>query len=289
MNRATEAAIWPEPEWNAERQVFLGQCPLCDDPPHVLVGDSPGDLLEAYRAHDEEWHPRLPDKDLHGAALLDAFLSPVSKEATWAKWAIRSYWWKYTGAAFDSLGHVDGADSDPNSITATDIVAVSMLDVHVPGVAARTMLDPSYGHDLHRLLVDVPHPLALHDAEKADVTPGAPASQLWHKVLESGTGMGPTITSKLVARKRPQLLPVYDTRLGYRLGIERGTNDWLWWWQWWHDDPSRVAATRELRSAAGAAHEGAGCLDASLLRILDVAVWRYDKHFRPKLRQPGAT
>lgn len=187
MNSHTHDTIWPEPEWNADRGTFLGQCPLCATPPQVLLADTPEELLEAYVDHDTEWHPRLPEKDLRGRPLLKALLDPSTREGTWAKWAVRHYWWKYTGATFDYLGYDDKHDPNPDTITATDIVAVSMLDVHVPGGAARTLLDPTYGHQLHELLEQSRTPRCTkRTAATSSPVPRRPSCGTWSSTPAPG-------------------------------------------------------------------------------------------------------
>lgn len=75
-----------------------------------------------------------------------------------------------------------------------------------------------------------------------------------------------------MARMRPHLIPVFDERVHLRMGKPHG------WWEfhiaWW--DQGHVTAVEQMRRQVG------GVEDISLLRIWDVAVWRYDVAVRPE-------
>ena len=226
--------VAPEPEQLPERDDWLATCPRCSQ---VVLAESAAAALDAWKDHDMEWHPQLPPEPRWGEDLLAALTDLSSAEGTWAKWAVRDYWrgWRltdtgtegFTGACFDDLGYVDCADPHPNTITATDIVAVSMLGVDVPAGSSLMLLDPDDYYRINDALAafdDRP----LHEADWADLGPDSPPDVLWHRVREPRTSMGRTKTSKLLARKRPNLLPVWDSRVASRMRFERTTNDWQW-------------------------------------------------------------
>jgi Family of unknown function (DUF6308) len=80
---------------------------------------------------------------------------------------------------------------------------------------------------------------------------------------------GPITAGKLLARKRPHLIPVYDNRVRDVLGRPRPDNSW--WRDLWCqlvNDQSLAAHLRAVRSRAGADH-------MSLLRVFDVMCWMF--------------
>lgn len=292
MSCRREDVVAPDPEFESERGEWLATCPHCLA---VVFGDSPEAAVEAWEGHEMSEHPPLPESPLSGRELLTKLLTPGTDENRWARWALRGYWagWGllpdretgFTGASFDSLGYVDGADPFPDRFTATDIVAVSMLGVDVPAGTSLVLLDPDDTYGVNAALAtfgDRP----MHDASWEELAPGSDADRLWHLVRDKRIGTGRTTAGKLLARKRPHLIPVYDSRVAARLLIADTENYWQWWHTWWHEDkPARVAAVEALREAAAVSaswYTAEQIRAVSLLRVLDVALWRYDVHYLPK-------
>ncbi|HVE46427.1 MAG TPA: DUF6308 family protein [Acidimicrobiales bacterium] len=96
------------------------------------------------------------------------------------------------------------------------------------------------------------------------IAEGSPAARLW-TLLEAVPGIGWVTGAKLLARKRPHLLPVYDQVVKAALQPRSGR----FWEPLWEElqDVRIVGRLEEVRSGAGV--DGA----VSLLRILDVAIW----------------
>ena len=88
-------------------------------------------------------------------------------------------------------------------------MAVTLLSVKVPGRAAYELLGPQRRR--FEVLLEAVGPdrdFALEESvSEDDFTPGW---GLWRS-LENLPGLGPTTVSKLMARKRPRLFPIYDT------------------------------------------------------------------------------
>ena len=85
--------------------------------------------------------------------------------------------------------------------------------------AVRAILDEQADH-LNGLLAAVPDDVDLWSATDEDM---AAATSLW-RVLRSGgplSGVGPTTTSKLMARKRPRLIPIVDSVVRDALEFEQ--------------------------------------------------------------------
>ena len=86
--------------------------------------------------------------------------------------------------------------------------------------------------------------------------------------------MGPVLTSKLMARKRPHLVPIQDSIVLAELNAT-DRDFWRMWWQAMQltdsgHQPVRHYA-RKLRDSVPAAHE------LSLLRVLDIVIWMNGK------------
>ncbi len=130
-------------------------------------------------------------------------LQPGADPAT-APGYLRTYYGKpYNGSYFDSW-----PSTDHLRFTADDFVAVSFLSVFVPPMAARQLLDTRADH-FARLLEAIGPDTDLRD-EQGPIDPHWPVWQLYAE-LRHLPGIGPTIASKLCARKRPRLVPIYDS------------------------------------------------------------------------------
>ncbi len=108
----------------------------------------------------------------------------------------------YTGSHFEKIG-----DNEPFRFTASDIVAVSTLSVEVPSRLSIDLLLGSGGASAatHLRCIEPGADLAAEEAA-ALIAEGGPAWDLW-ELLRAHTGVGPPIASKLLARKRPHLIP----------------------------------------------------------------------------------
>lgn len=169
----------------------------------------------------------------------------------------------FSGAAFDTFAGGGDRDESRDAFDPTDLVAVSLLNVHVPGHAALAILGPCAA-ELHDLLRQVPCDVDLWDAPAALVEPTSAAGTLWAR-LEALPGVGWVIAAKLLARKRPRLLPVYDRVVKDALQPE-SRSFWLPLRQELEDVDLR-GRIAEIGHEVGLDHR------VPLLRVLDVAVW----------------
>ncbi|RZT79061.1 hypothetical protein EV382_2257 [Micromonospora violae] len=181
---------------------------------------------------------------------------------------------RYYGAPYLGPGCADGAyfdtwatDSDPMRFTADDLIAIKFLSVEAPKTAVRALLRDRSG-EFSKLLVDLGPDRELANENKllGDTWPG------WRLMdeLRSIPGVGTTTASKLLARKRPRLRPIWDTVVAAVTDTVPA--------QW---EPLRTALRANdcalhrrllrLRDAAELPTE------VSALRILDVIAWREGK------------
>jgi hypothetical protein len=86
---------------------------------------------------------------------------------------------------------------------------VQTLSVAVLASVVLDILEGSLGARLSGLLQAIPRDTDMADAEAAVVADGSPADQAWH-LLRDQPDVGWVIAGKILARKRPRLLPVYD-------------------------------------------------------------------------------
>lgn len=174
-----------------------------------------------------------------------------------------------SGASFDVWDSSGTREHDADVFTADDLVAVSLLAVEVPGLAARRLLVEQ--KERYDALLAAVGP----DRDLGTVTSLADDGPEWalDEALRELPGVGPTTGSKLYARKRPKLRPIHDTVVTEVLGT--GVKHW---------EPIRQA----LQPANGDLHERlltmrvlAGLPEAvSALRVLDVVVWMEGKQLR---------
>jgi hypothetical protein len=121
----------------------------------------------------------------------------------------------YTGSYFESMAALN---SDPNRLGPEDFLAVSMLSVSVPAAAAIRLLGTD-ASTITGLLGEVPHDVDIIDANPQALSADSPAGRLWDVLRRGRDGLGPTTTSKLLAAKRPRLLPIWDSFVEQATGL----------------------------------------------------------------------
>jgi hypothetical protein len=181
----------------------------------------------------------------------------------------------YSGRFFEPLA----ALSYPNRFEASDVVAVSCLSVTVPPETAGWLLVGDGAAATERLLceidVDRSQMLVGHDLEA-----NRAAIALW-RFLVGRRDVGPTVASKLLAAKRPHLVPIDDSYDADYLSPEQHRRQWHWWGLW-RDLPTGDAkpdlddALRQLRTdVAKSRADDPPTPELSDLRLLDIVIWMY--------------
>ena len=158
----------------------------------------------------------------------------------------------FAGMSFSTLGR-----NLPHKVTAGDLLAVSLLDIAWRPEAVRQLLG-SQAERVSVMLGAISNDVDLWDATDTDLTA---VDRLWD-VLVDMPGVGTATATKLLARKRPRLCPITDKVVIRTAGSPGQTWEAL---RFLLRDPEARAAVEALRPP-----EAAG---ASLLRILDVAIW----------------
>jgi len=169
----------------------------------------------------------------------------------------------YGGAHFDQWDSRGTRDANADRFTADDLVAVTFLSVSVSPPAARAILRDR-ADELAGLLREVGEDRDL--ADEPERHPDDWAGWRLMAALRTLPKVGPTTASKLVARKRPRLRPIWDSVVSELTGTEHS--------QW---EPVRVALRADdrtlhrrllrIRTASGLPEQ------VSVLRVLEAKNW----------------
>lgn len=171
----------------------------------------------------------------------------------------------FAGALFDDLGC-----NPTGQVVVDDLLAVSLLDVGFKPRAVRALLQQGQPDgEIGRLLASVSPSRPLWEATDEDLER---ASAIWIRIREQSgkgvmSGVGATKRSKLLARKRPHLVPIVDSVIRAALKPHLDEESWL---------PMRDALREPtLRTDIEALRPVEGASDVSVLRLLDTAVWMW--------------
>ena len=182
---------------------------------------------------------------------------------------------RYFGDPYLSVGCADGADfdtwatdSDPFRFTADDVIAIKFLPVEAPKTAVRDLLRDRADY-FAKLLIELGPDRDLVDADEPLTDDDWAGWRLMHE-LRNIRGVDTTIASKLLARKRPRLRPIWDSVVATVTDTKKR--------QW---DPLREA----LRADGATLHHRlirlrieAGLPETiSALRTFDAIAWREGK------------
>lgn len=172
----------------------------------------------------------------------------------------------YAGASFDSWDSLGTRDTDANRFTADDFVAITMLSVDAGPKAAREVLRDRRT-EFDALLAEIGPDRDLAD-ERGPFDSSWPAWALENR-LRTVPGIGLTIATKLIARKRPRLYPIWDTVVVKVLDTQgkhlNSIHAAL------HTDPELRKRLTQARNEAGLPTH------ISELRVLDVLAWMQGK------------
>ena len=162
----------------------------------------------------------------------------------------------FAGHLFDTI-----PDNPPERVVASDLVAVSLLDVSFGPMATDALLNRAY-LDSHLAVEKLPINLDLWDA--IDRVNNLYAAR---KVLDDLHDVGPVKASKLLARKRPRLVPITDRHVEVFFGC-RG-------WEFLTPLATCLSENSDLVGAINALSPSPSESGHSptTLRLLDVAIW----------------
>ena len=174
----------------------------------------------------------------------------------------------YTGSRFERLGGGGDRPAVAHEFTPEDLVAVTLLSVDVPARAALEILEHRRSK-LHELLRQIPTDRDLVEVDPASITKSWAPWRL-ETELRSITDLGPTTVSKLIARKRPRLIPVFDSVVQDLVKPVGGF--------WASLNGALRADDRALQNHLISLREESGIgQNVSPLRVFDVVAWRTGK------------
>jgi len=171
----------------------------------------------------------------------------------------------FTGSRFNTLAGGGARPDIRDRVTAADLIAVQCLGVTVPASVALDLLDGHLGATISAHLRNIPCGIALgEDGAHDHVEPGSPSDLAWHLLTEQH-GVDWVIAGKILARKRPRLIPVYDRVV--RCALRYPDSAWLWL-----DDLFR--RNEAITDRLGLLHHVARLPElVPLLRVLDAVIW----------------
>lgn len=184
----------------------------------------------------------------------------------------------YTGSEFERIGAEPGRE---NAFTAADLYSVATLAVDVPARAGIAILGEE-SSDFNGLLEQIPNVAigSLSESEfEKHLGMDSKAMALWdllrrNRPGDSRWGLGPTTTSKIMARKRPRLIPIEDSVVNRVVELGRGDSWRLWWEAFQAEGDYLEERATELRTEIGRP-------ELSTLRVLDVMLWMWGKAHLP--------
>lgn len=171
----------------------------------------------------------------------------------------------FTGGLWDTFDPSGTRLGTEQEFTADDLSACSLLSAPIEGPAVHRLLLSDERFDHQSLLARIPT-----DVDFVDLDPESDAweamSELYRR-LRGVPGLGRTRVSKLMARKRPRLVPIIDSIVAWH-----AFRDSLYQWRPLQD--ALRANDRALQRRLVELKESAALPEAvSPLRIFDVLTW----------------
>ncbi|TLN05807.1 hypothetical protein FDZ74_13350 [bacterium] len=167
----------------------------------------------------------------------------------------------FAGATFDTLG-ANPADA----FCPDDLLAVHLLGMDFDPLAVRMLLEQErFRSDIQAMLERVPTSVRLWDDEADTLLPIC--ESLW-ALLKDLPGVGWVTAGKLLARKRPQLVPILDQVVWDYFQPPKGE-----FWSLMQASLRSSDLPAQIELALRPAGAGDRSSSVSTLRLLDVAVW----------------
>jgi hypothetical protein len=198
----------------------------------------------------------------------------------------------WAGSQFQAAGSGGDRPVSCNDVDGMDVFAVTLLDIQWPAQTnANLTLGPWHDAIVHRLM-QIRCNAAIYDNDAPELlrTLGTigPVASAWREIELSYTeinnryglgitkraaGIACTGTSKLLARKRPHLVPIFDSWIRERLRVTC-RNYWDWYLEAFRNPVYGMNEFIEKvrQTVAPADHDGF-LVHVSDLRIFDVIIW----------------
>jgi len=179
---------------------------------------------------------------------------------------------QYFGRSIDGVANYSGqyfeqfiGMSAPERFTAFDILAAESLSVDVPSDVGHWLVRPDSDRDdlLRKCLEDFSHGQSLWDCAPKLLADDGSLSRLYLK-LKDQKGLGKVTTSKLLATKFPNVVPIRDSLVEKVLGW----SDQAAWWM-----PMRELMLSGVHEVVANLPLPDGAPAVTTLRKLDVVLW----------------
>lgn len=195
----------------------------------------------------------------------------------------------YGGRFFEAIARSDprhGCNSvgpEANIFTASEILAVTALSVEVPPTGVNQLLYDEY---YSKQLAQIPIKTNIWDeAAESLLEKDGPIYKTWDRLKEID-GIGPVTAGKLLAVKRPHLVPIWDKEVQKVLEPPKDFF-WLSMCLTLKDEDLRDSVEDVRESAITIANDSkdtpaADAIESlSLLRVVDVVIWMKGKKNPP--------
>jgi hypothetical protein len=166
---------------------------------------------------------------------------------------------QFTGRWFE----VFAASCDAAQFEPSDVLAVEALSVRVPTESAARLL-VTEADRFNKLLAQIPRDVDLWEVPRSELEPQSSAAQL-HAALKTLDDVGYVTAGKLLAAKRPRLIPILDWKVERLLEPPKDQ-----FWVTMHDQLTDEARRQTIAEVCAVAPRG-----VSLLRRIDVALWMH--------------
>jgi hypothetical protein len=166
---------------------------------------------------------------------------------------------QFSGRWFEKFA----AMGDPNRFEPSDVLAVEALSVEVRTESAAKLL-VTEADRFNSLLERIPTDVDLWDLPRSVIEPGSAAHDL-HAGLDDLRKVGWVTAGKLMAAKRPRLIPILDKEVMGLLKPPKGK-----FWITMHDQLVNDSRRQAIAEVCDCAPDG-----VSLLRRVDVALWMH--------------
>ena len=171
----------------------------------------------------------------------------------------------YTGSHFEFFESRGDNQKTKNRFTYADVYAPSLLDVPVEGELGYGLVEGNLAKKAAVLLSKIPVGRELHTFS---TNPLARFPTDLYNLIDAG----PATTSKLLARKRPHLLPILDSVLKKAL-VQGDKGRWNHYFQLFSDANLVKALEKIKKKAVSLQPNFPNIAQLSLLRVLDIALW----------------
>ena len=156
-------------------------------------------------------------------------------------------------------------ENHPTSVTIDDLLAITMLDVSVnPRGIRRLVYDADVSKKITAFLEDIPLNVDIWNAPKGVLGSDGSAQGLWRYLKKPGTRVSEVTAGKLLARKRPQLIPIVDSVIKGVIQVEPADE-----WDFFASYLSQPLRRQKLATLMPSDLDP----KVSILRLLDVALW----------------